>query len=42
MLALDEDDSEVLDLFSTDSFVETDNDNYGAIQEVAESLGIVE
>ncbi len=42
LLALDEDDSEVLDLFSTDSFVETDNDNYGAIQEVAESLGIVE
>ena len=41
LLALDEDNSEVLDLFSTGSFVATDNRNYMAIRDVAESLGIL-
>ena len=41
LLALDEDNSEVLDLFSTGSFVATDNRNYEAIRDVAESLGIL-
>ncbi len=33
---------EVADLFATDRFVETRNDNYRAIQEVAASLGIIQ
>ena len=42
LLALDGEQREILDLFSTDGFVATTNDNYREIQRVAESLGIVE
>ena len=33
--------SEILELFSTDQFIESNNANYTAIQEVAENLGII-
>ena len=33
---------EILEAFSTDSFIETSNDNYKAIEEVARQLGMVE
>ena len=36
-----EEHSEILELFSTDQFIETNNANYTAIQEVAENLGII-
>ena len=36
------DDPEVLELFTTDSFVATTNDNYDAILDVARQVGIVE
>ena len=42
LLAMDGDEQDVLDLFSTDSFIASDNDNYRAIQDVAESLGIIQ
>jgi phosphonate transport system substrate-binding protein len=32
---------EILDLFSTQKFIETNNDNYRAIEEVARSLGMI-
>jgi phosphonate transport system substrate-binding protein len=31
----------VLDLFQTDSFIPSDNSNYGAIEQVAQSLGLI-
>jgi phosphonate transport system substrate-binding protein len=33
---------EILELFSADRFIPTENANYGAIQDVAEALGIIE
>lgn len=36
-----DDEAELLDLFQTDSFIETSNENYDAIREVAESIGII-
>ncbi|MEE9199431.1 MAG: putative selenate ABC transporter substrate-binding protein [Dehalococcoidia bacterium] len=41
LLAIGPEQREILGLFSTDGFIETSNDNYQAIQEVAEQLGIV-
>lgn len=41
LLGMGEDQNGLLELFSTDQFVETNNDNYQAIQQVAEQLGIV-
>lgn len=44
ILALDAEDPEqmaILDLFSTDSFIATENENYEAIREVAEELEIL-
>ena len=42
LLAMDGDAQDVLDLFSTDSFIASNNDNYQVIQDVAESLGIIQ
>ncbi|MDP6716569.1 MAG: putative selenate ABC transporter substrate-binding protein, partial [SAR202 cluster bacterium] len=41
LVSLDGGNKDVLDLFSTDSFIESENDNYQEIQSVAESLGII-
>lgn len=41
LLAMDKDDSLVMDLLSTDKFIETSNANYDAIREVAKKLGII-
>lgn len=40
-LDLGENETELLNLFQTDRFIKTENTNYDAIREVAESLGIV-
>ena len=42
LLAIGDGEQEVLDMFSTDRFVASDNGNYQAILDVARSLGIVE
>lgn len=42
ILSIDEEEGEILELFSTETFIESENSNYDAIQDVAESLGIVE
>ena len=42
LLNIDGETPEILSLFSADGFVETSNDNYDAIQDVAESLGIID
>lgn len=34
-------DSEVLELLSTDSFIETENSNYDQIRSIAEELGLI-
>lgn len=41
LLAMDEEQKEILDLFQTDKFIETKNENYDLIKNVAEKLGIV-
>lgn len=41
LLAMGEDQQDILDFFATDSFIATNNDNYKAIREVAKSLGII-
>ena len=41
LLSVKAGDSEVLKLLSTDSFIETKNDNYKDIEKVAKSLGII-
>lgn len=41
LLAVKPEDSEALNLLSTDSFIETKNDNYKSIEEVARALGII-
>jgi phosphonate transport system substrate-binding protein len=41
LLNIGQPDQEILDLYSADGFVETRNENYEAIREVAESLGII-
>jgi len=40
-LSMGPEEQELLDLFQTDGFIETHNDNYTAIREVAESVGII-
>ena len=42
LLSLGTSHREILDLYSTDRFVETENRNYSTIREVAEFLGIIE
>lgn len=41
LLSMDEDQKEILDLFATDKFIETNNKNYTAIEKVAKHLGII-
>ena len=41
LLSIDDEQAEILELFSTDSFIASDNGNYDSIRGVAESLGIV-
>ncbi|MDF2947714.1 MAG: phosphonate transporter substrate-binding protein [Bacillales bacterium] len=41
LLNMDSDQKAILDLFATDKFVETKNENYTAIEEVAKSLNII-
>ena len=42
LLALNTDEhQEILELFSTDRFIATENDNYQAIEDVARGLGII-
>jgi phosphonate transport system substrate-binding protein len=41
LLSMDEDQKEILDLFATDKFTETKNENYEAIEKVAKELGII-
>ena len=40
--SMGDDEAELLDLFQTDSFVVTTNENYDAIRDTAEQLGIIE
>ena len=42
LLALDQSHADVLDLFSAEAFIESVNDNYRAIEDVAKRLGIIE
>jgi phosphonate transport system substrate-binding protein len=42
LLALDQSHADILDLFSAEAFIESVNDNYRAIEEVAKTLGIIE
>lgn len=41
LLSMDEEQQEILDLFATDKFIETNNENYAAIEKVAKELGII-
>lgn len=41
LLNMGEEQKDILELFHTDSFIETNNENYQAIKEVAEGLGII-
>ncbi|MCH7997323.1 MAG: PhnD/SsuA/transferrin family substrate-binding protein, partial [Chloroflexi bacterium] len=41
LLSMGPEQQELLDLFSTDGFIETNNDNYATIRDIAESLDIV-
>ncbi|WP_102347509.1 putative selenate ABC transporter substrate-binding protein [Bacillus sp. Marseille-P3661] len=41
LLSMNDEQKELLDLFQTDKFVETNNDNYSAIEDVAKQLGII-
>jgi phosphonate transport system substrate-binding protein len=41
ILSMSKDDSEVMILLQADSFIETNNDNYQAIEQVAKQLGII-
>lgn len=42
LLALDQSHADILDLFSAEAFIESVNDNYRAIKEVAITLGIID
>ncbi len=42
LLAIGTDQQDILDLFNTDSFVETNNANYDAILDVAQQVGIIQ
>lgn len=41
LLGMGEDEKEILELFHTDSFIESNNENYDAIKDVAVQLGII-
>jgi phosphonate transport system substrate-binding protein len=41
ILSMTKDDSEVMTLLQADNFIETNNDNYQAIEQVAKQLGII-
>ncbi|WP_019156723.1 putative selenate ABC transporter substrate-binding protein [Robertmurraya massiliosenegalensis] len=41
LLSMGEAEKEMLDIFETDKFIETNNDNYDAIEKVAKELGII-
>lgn len=41
LLSMNEEQNEILELFQTDRFIETKNENYKAIEEVAKQLGII-
>lgn len=41
LLDMGEDEKEILELFHTDSFIESNNENYDAIKDVAVQLGII-
>lgn len=41
LLSMGEEQKSILELFHTDSFIETNNDNYKAIEDVAKQLGII-
>lgn len=41
LLSMNEEQKEILDLFATDKFIETKNENYAAIEKVAKELGII-
>jgi phosphonate transport system substrate-binding protein len=42
LLSLGPEQQEILDLFHTDSFIETANENYGAIEQIARQVGIIQ
>ncbi len=42
LLAIGPDQQDILDLFNTDSFIETNNENYDAILSVAQQVGIIQ
>ena len=42
LMDLDNNNSEILKMFSTDSFVATKNSNYDVIESIAVSVGIIE
>ena len=42
ILNMGPDQQEILELFSTDSFIETKNENYAAIRQVAEAIGVIQ
>lgn len=41
LLSMNEDQQDMLDIFETDKFIETNNENYAAIEKVAKELGII-
>ncbi|CAM3718500.1 putative selenate ABC transporter substrate-binding protein [Mesobacillus zeae] len=41
LLSMKSDDNEIMELLQTDKFIETDNDNYAAIEKVAKQLKII-
>lgn len=41
LLSMDKEQSQILELFQTDKFIETKNENYKAIETVAKKLGII-
>lgn len=41
LLSISDEEKEIMELFETDKFIETKNENYNAIKEVAEKLGII-
>ncbi|MEE8414446.1 MAG: putative selenate ABC transporter substrate-binding protein [Dehalococcoidales bacterium] len=42
LLAIGPDEQDILDLFHTDSFIDTENDNYDAILSIARQVGIIQ
>ena len=42
LINMDDNNAEILQMFSTDSFIETKNTNYDVIEDIAISVGIIE